>query len=51
MLAIPNVSLYLKWLAVRYAFSNLDLIHVVVKIAKQEGVCVSMDLASFEVKQ
>ncbi|KAJ8641387.1 hypothetical protein MRB53_018081 [Persea americana] len=37
-----------KWLAVRYAFNNLDLIDAAVGIAKKEGVFVSMDLASFE---
>lgn len=50
MLATLDASLYLQWLAVRYAFNNLDLIHAAVGIAKKEGVLVSMDLASFEVK-
>ncbi|XP_058092040.1 uncharacterized protein LOC131237948 [Magnolia sinica] len=37
-----------KWLALRYGFYNLELIRTAVRIAKQEGLFVSMDLASFE---
>ncbi|KAJ8501286.1 hypothetical protein OPV22_011838 [Ensete ventricosum] len=37
-----------KWLILRYAFINLEQIKVAIRIAKQEGVSVSMDLASFE---
>ncbi|KAJ6793515.1 Uncharacterized protein M6B38_236630 [Iris pallida] len=37
-----------KWLVVRYAYFNLEHIKTAIKIAKQEGVSVSMDLASFE---
>ncbi|KAK3012353.1 hypothetical protein RJ639_012997 [Escallonia herrerae] len=37
-----------KWLVMRYGIFNLDIIHAAVKIAKQEGVFVSLDLASFE---
>ncbi|KAK1303640.1 hypothetical protein QJS10_CPB11g01300 [Acorus calamus] len=38
-----------KWLLMRYAYFNMDLIQMAVKIAKQEGMSVSIDLASFEV--
>ena len=38
-----------QWLIMRYGIFNLDIIHAAVKIAKQEGVFVSLDLASFEV--
>ncbi|CAA2994372.1 uncharacterized protein LOC111397357 [Olea europaea var. sylvestris] len=37
-----------KWLVLRYAIVNLDVIHTAIKIAKQEGLSVSLDLASFE---
>ncbi|CAN6446653.1 unnamed protein product [Victoria cruziana] len=37
-----------KWLVLRYGIFNLELIHTAIRIAKQEGVLVSMDLASFE---
>ncbi|CAL5371222.1 unnamed protein product [Camellia sinensis] len=37
-----------KWLVLRYAIYNLDIIHAAIRIAKQEGVSVSLDLASFE---
>ncbi|KAL3505313.1 hypothetical protein ACH5RR_035154 [Cinchona calisaya] len=37
-----------KWLVVRYAISNLDIIHAAVLIAKEEGLSISLDLASFE---
>ncbi|KAJ3694318.1 hypothetical protein LUZ60_009798 [Juncus effusus] len=37
-----------KWLVVRYAHQNLEIIKAAIKIAKQEDVCISMDLASFE---
>ncbi|KAL7207653.1 hypothetical protein ACSBR1_029574 [Camellia fascicularis] len=37
-----------KWLVLRYAISNLEIIHAAIRIAKQEGVLVSLDLASFE---
>ncbi|XP_028100202.1 uncharacterized protein LOC114299627 isoform X2 [Camellia sinensis] len=37
-----------KWLVLRYGIYNLDIIHAAVRIAKQEGVSVSLDLASFE---
>lgn len=50
MLATPDASLYLQWLAVRYSFNNLDLTNAAIGFAKKEGVFVSMDLASFEVK-
>ncbi|KAL6958970.1 hypothetical protein U1Q18_015859 [Sarracenia purpurea var. burkii] len=37
-----------KWLILRYAISNLEIIHAAIQIAKQEGVLISLDLASFE---
>lgn len=37
-----------KWLVLRYAIFNLEPIRAAIRIAKQEGVSVSMDLASFE---
>ncbi|WOK97798.1 hypothetical protein Cni_G06506 [Canna indica] len=37
-----------KWLVLRYAFVNLEQIKAAIGIAKQEGVSVSIDLASFE---
>ncbi|XP_072984003.1 uncharacterized protein [Typha latifolia] len=37
-----------KWLVVRYAYFNSEQITAAIRIAKQEGVSVSMDLASFE---
>jgi hypothetical protein len=39
----------LQWLLLRYAKFNLEVIQAAIKIAKQEGLLVSMDLASFEV--
>ncbi|WJZ95275.1 hypothetical protein VitviT2T_014056 [Vitis vinifera] len=38
-----------KWLVMRYGIYNLEVIHAVIRMAKQEGVFVSLDLASFEV--
>ncbi|KAL2521120.1 pfkB-like carbohydrate kinase family protein [Forsythia ovata] len=37
-----------KWLVLRYGVQNLEVIHAAIMIAKQEGVSVSLDLASFE---
>nr|GMC47912.1 adenosine kinase [Ipomoea batatas] len=37
-----------KWLVMRYAILNLDVIDAAIRIAKQEGLNVSLDLASFE---
>ncbi|XP_059636658.1 uncharacterized protein LOC132278790 [Cornus florida] len=37
-----------KWLVMRYAAFNLELIHAAITIAKQEGIFISLDLASFE---
>ncbi|CAH9091551.1 unnamed protein product [Cuscuta europaea] len=37
-----------KWLVLRYAIQNLDVIKTAIHMAKQEGLCVSLDLASFE---
>ncbi|OVA18753.1 Carbohydrate kinase PfkB [Macleaya cordata] len=38
----------LQWLVLRYGFHNLELTRGAIRIAKQEGVSVSIDLASFE---
>ncbi|PVH31452.1 hypothetical protein PAHAL_9G149200 [Panicum hallii] len=38
-----------KWLVVRYAQQNMEQIIEAIRIAKQEGLSVSLDLASFEV--
>nr|GEV81170.1 uncharacterized sugar kinase slr0537-like [Tanacetum cinerariifolium] len=37
-----------KWLVVRYSIYNLEVINAAIKIAKQEGLLISLDLASFE---
>ncbi|XP_026449655.1 uncharacterized protein LOC113349830 isoform X3 [Papaver somniferum] len=37
-----------QWLVLRYAFHNLEVTRRAIKIAKEEGVSVSVDLASFE---
>uniref|UniRef100_A0A7N0VDE3 Carbohydrate kinase PfkB domain-containing protein n=1 Tax=Kalanchoe fedtschenkoi TaxID=63787 RepID=A0A7N0VDE3_KALFE len=37
-----------KWLVMRYGIFNLEVIRSAIRIAKQEGVLVSLDLASFE---
>lgn len=37
-----------KWLVLRYAIFNIEIIQVAIRIAKQEGLYVSLDLASFE---
>ncbi|CBI19720.3 unnamed protein product, partial [Vitis vinifera] len=37
-----------KWLVMRYGIYNLEVIHAAIRMAKQEGVFVSLDLASFE---
>ncbi|XP_051139877.1 uncharacterized protein LOC127257476 [Andrographis paniculata] len=37
-----------KWLVLRYAIFNIDVIQAAIRIAKQEGLSVSLDLASFE---
>lgn len=34
----------------RYSAYNLEVIHEAIRIAKQEGLLVSLDLASFEVQ-
>lgn len=39
----------MQWLVVRYAQQNLEQIIEAIRIAKQEGLSVSLDLASFEV--
>lgn len=41
----------MQWLVVRYAYFNSEPINAAIKIAKQEGVSISLDLASFEVGQ
>lgn len=37
-----------KWLVMRYGIINLEVIQAAIRFAKQEGVFVSLDLASFE---
>ncbi|XP_050267506.1 uncharacterized protein LOC126712281 [Quercus robur] len=37
-----------KWLLLRFGIFNVEVIQAAIKIAKQEGLFVSMDLASFE---
>ncbi|RVW15815.1 Zinc finger BED domain-containing protein RICESLEEPER 2 [Vitis vinifera] len=37
-----------KWLVMRYGIYNLEVIHAAIQMAKEEGVFVSLDLASFE---
>ncbi|KAL2318754.1 hypothetical protein Fmac_032630 [Flemingia macrophylla] len=37
-----------KWLVLRYAILNLEVIQTAILLAKQEGLLVSLDLASFE---
>ncbi|XP_022763886.1 uncharacterized protein LOC111309174 [Durio zibethinus] len=37
-----------KWLVMRYGIFNLEVIQAAIRIAKQEGLSVSLDLASFE---
>ncbi|XP_022769008.1 uncharacterized protein LOC111312732 isoform X2 [Durio zibethinus] len=37
-----------KWLVMRYGILNLEVIQAAIGIAKQEGLSVSLDLASFE---
>ncbi|KAH7524110.1 hypothetical protein FEM48_Zijuj06G0084200 [Ziziphus jujuba var. spinosa] len=37
-----------KWLLLRYGIINLEVIRTAVQIAKEEGLMVSLDLASFE---
>ncbi|KAG5068230.1 hypothetical protein JHK85_000607 [Glycine max] len=37
-----------KWLVLRYAILNLEVIQAAILLAKQEGLLVSLDLASFE---
>ena len=39
----------LQWLVMRYSIFNMEVIEAAVKMAKQEKVFVSLDLASFEV--
>lgn len=39
----------MQWLVVRYARQNMEQILEAIRIAKQEGLSVSLDLASFEV--
>lgn len=45
---VDSLSL-VQWLVVRYAALDLQLIQAAIRIAKQEGLSVSLDLASFEV--
>lgn len=41
--------LSLQWLVLRFGMFNFEVIQAAIRIAKQEGLSVSMDLASFEV--
>jgi len=41
--------IFLQWLVIRYAIFNLEVIQAAISLAKQEGLLVSLDLASFEV--
>lgn len=41
--------LSLQWLVMRFGAFNLEIIQAAIRIAKQQGVSVSLDLASFEV--
>ena len=41
--------LSLQWLVMRYGIFNLEVIQAAIRVAKQEGISVSLDLASFEV--
>ena len=43
------VFVFGQWLLLRYGIFNVEVIQAAIKIAKQEGLFVSMDLASFEV--
>jgi len=38
-----------QWLVLRYAILELEVIQAAILLAKQEGLLVSLDLASFEV--
>ncbi|KAL9690378.1 hypothetical protein QQ045_010776 [Rhodiola kirilowii] len=37
-----------KWLVMRFGIFNIEVIRAAIQIAKQEGVLISLDLASFE---
>ncbi|KAL6212895.1 hypothetical protein ACLB2K_018110 [Fragaria x ananassa] len=37
-----------KWLLLRYGIINIEVIQAAIQVAKQEGLLVSLDLASFE---
>ncbi|XP_052201853.1 uncharacterized protein LOC127807789 isoform X2 [Diospyros lotus] len=37
-----------KWLVLRYAIANIEIIQAAIRIAKEEGILISLDLASFE---
>lgn len=44
------ICLVLQWLVMRYGVFHLEVIQAAIRIAKQEGLLVSLDLASFEVR-
>ncbi|RYR78767.1 hypothetical protein Ahy_A01g003626 isoform C [Arachis hypogaea] len=48
--AIEDISKCIEhlWLVLRYAILNLEVIQAAISLAKQEGLLVSLDLASFE---
>jgi len=39
-----------QWLLLRYGIINIEVIQAAIQVAKQEGLLVSLDLASFEVQ-
>ncbi|KAK8580008.1 hypothetical protein V6N13_143149 [Hibiscus sabdariffa] len=45
---LDGVYLSLQWLVMRYGIFNLEVIQAAIRIAKQEFLFVSLDLASFE---
>ncbi|KAK8691997.1 hypothetical protein V6N13_075482 [Hibiscus sabdariffa] len=45
---LDGVYLSLQWLVMRYGIFNLEVIQAAIRIAKQECLFVSLDLASFE---
>ncbi|XLT01314.1 hypothetical protein HN51_050665, partial [Arachis hypogaea] len=45
---LPRHPVHHLWLVLRYAILNLEVIQAAISLAKQEGLLVSLDLASFE---
>lgn len=46
---VVDIFITFQWLVLRYAILNLEVIQAAIALAKQEGLLVSLDLASFEV--